>query len=196
MASAKIAGTVGRAGTGDGADGAPAPSNRADPLRRLAASYGHPGRPLGSYAGITALFNLLLAGFLLAAKLTGRPLPDRVALGDVVLGGVATHSLSRLIAKDKVLSFLRAPFARFEEAGGPAEVEEAARGRGVQRAIGELVTCPYCVALWIAALFNYGLVLRPSVTRLVGSIFSTIALADFLHLLYAAAEQVQRPPDE
>jgi Protein of unknown function (DUF1360) len=40
------------------------------------------------------------------------------------LFGVATHKLSRLLAKDKVTAPLRAPFAEFEDEGGPAEVDD------------------------------------------------------------------------
>lgn len=56
----------------------------------------------------------------LAARAAGRPLPERLSAQDVVLAGVATHKLSRLIAKDNVTSFLRAPFTRFQRAPAAA----------------------------------------------------------------------------
>jgi len=63
-----------------------------------------------------------------------------------------------------------------------------------------LVTCPYCLGLWVAAFFNYGLVLRPAETRLVGSIFTTLAIADFLQPLYVEAtdpdEETEKKPEE
>jgi hypothetical protein len=49
---------------------------------------------------------------------------------------VATHKASRLITKDRVSSTVRAPFTRFEDDARPDEVSEAARGRGLRRAIG------------------------------------------------------------
>ena len=64
---------------------------------------------------------------------------------DVALIGVATHKFSRMAAKDKVTSPFRAPFSRFLEKGSPGEIEEESRGTGVQKAIGDLVTCPYCL---------------------------------------------------
>ena len=67
-------------------------------------------------------------GGLAALHRSGRELPERVGLGDVVLVATATQKLSRLITRDRVTSFLRAPFTRYQEAAGHGEVEEAARG--------------------------------------------------------------------
>ena len=79
--------------------------------------------PLGPYAGFIVVYNAALGGTLLSARLLGRELP-RPTAGDVVLFGVATHKLSRLLAKDKVTAAIRAPFTEYEAKGGPAEVEE------------------------------------------------------------------------
>jgi len=98
------------------------------------------GRPLAAYAGLTGVYNGVFATALLAAQ-RRRPLPERIGAGDLLLLGVATHKLGRLLAKDWVTSFLRAPFTTFKGASGiPAEVSEGARGAGLQRALGELVT--------------------------------------------------------
>ncbi len=162
----------------------------------VARGYGRQDPPLGSYLGLIALFNALFGAFLLVARRAGRPVPNRIGAGDVLLLGVATHKLSRLLAKDRVLSGLRAPFTRYEEDGGPGEVEERARGSGLRKAIGELVTCPYCLGLWVAALFNYGLALRPAETRLVGSIFTTLTIADFLQPLYVETTEMGEDSEE
>jgi alpha-L-arabinofuranosidase len=69
-------------------------------------------RPLGAYTALIAAFNGLAAGGLLAAHRAGR-LPERFAASDLALAGVATYRLSRLIARDRVTSGLRAPFTRF-----------------------------------------------------------------------------------
>ncbi len=149
----------------------------------------HEHRPLASYAALSAAFGTAFAGSLGAARYAGRDLPERVGAEDVVLIGIATHKLSRLLAKDKVTSFLRAPFTRFQKASGQGEVEEAARGTGLQLAIGELVVCPYCLAQWVAAGFAVGLVAAPRLTRLVGAIYAAETLSDFLQLAYYAAEK-------
>jgi hypothetical protein len=122
------------------------------------------------------------------ARRSGRELPERVAAADLALITLATHKASRLIAKDRVTSAVRAPFTRFEEEGGPGEVEEQARGSGLRRAVGELLICPYCLGMWIAAGFAAGLVLAPRATRWLASILVTVLGSDLLQILYKKAE--------
>jgi hypothetical protein len=153
------------------------------------AGYSREYRPLAQYGVLVAVYNLLFAGFLQAAKRSGRSLPPRVGLFDVLLLGVATYKLSRLLAKDSVMSVLRAPFTEYEGPSGASEVNERPRGRGMQKALGELLTCPFCVGQWIAAMMAYGLVLAPAATRLVATIFSAVTLADFLQYGYEAVRQ-------
>lgn len=145
--------------------------------------------PLRDYAGLVALFNVLVAGGLTVAERSGRRIPDRVGAGDVVLLAIATHKLSRLVTKDRVTAFARAPFTRYERADGDGALQERARGRGLRRAIGELVTCPFCVGQWIAGAFTVGVVAAPRLTRLVAAMFTMVAVSDGLQLAYRAAEK-------
>jgi hypothetical protein len=145
-------------------------------------------RPLGGYIALMAAFNGLAAAGLLAADRTGR-LPARVSPGDLALGAVATYKLSRLLAKDRVTSGLRAPFTRFQEDGGHGEVEEEARGTGLRRAVGELLVCPNCVGQWVAAAFTAGFVAAPRGTRVVAAMFTVHAGADALQLLHGTAKE-------
>jgi hypothetical protein len=147
------------------------------------------GRPLGSYSLLTSVFSASFVGALVAAHRAGYRLPQEYGTKDIVLTGLATHKLSRLIARDKVTGFARAPFTRFQEATGHAEVDEAPRGSGVQLAIGELLVCPYCLAQWIAGAFTVGHVVAPRVTRLLTAMWSAHAIADAAQLAYSAAEQ-------
>jgi hypothetical protein len=142
-------------------------------------------RPLAAYTGLTAAFGVALGGALVALR---RRLPERIDARDLALAGIATHKLSRLLAKDKVTSFIRAPFTRYEEPAGQGELEEAPRGSGARYAIGELLVCPYCLAQWVATGFVVGLVAAPRPTRVVAGIYAAETLADFLQLAYAAAE--------
>lgn len=153
------------------------------------AGYSPHDPPLAGYAALTGAFGTLFAGSLLAARARGHRLPERVTAGDVVLMGIATHKLTRLIAKDRVTSFLRAPFTEFQESAGHGEVEEKARGTGLQRAIGELVTCPYCLGQWVAGGFAVGYVSAPRLTRLLAAMWTAEAIADAAQLAYSAAEQ-------
>ena len=156
--------------------------------RRLVAdppeqAYGDDRAPQGSYAAFVAAYNLAFAGALLGARAAGRTLPSP-GLGDIALFGVATHKLSRLLSKDKVTAPLRAPFAEFDDKGGPAEVDERPRGTGTRRAVGELVTCPYCLDQWVAGGFAVGSIFAPRATRLTASVLATVAIADFLQIGY------------
>src|SRR3954451_1099349 len=88
------------------------------PLNGYAARSERP--PLLSFAALTILFNGLLAGALVVAK-RRKAIPDKVESGDMLLVGVASHKVSRLLAKDKATSPLRAPFTEFEKKAGPSE---------------------------------------------------------------------------
>jgi hypothetical protein len=153
------------------------------------AGYADEDLPLGSYAALVGIFNGLFGALLVATRRSRGGLPDKVSSGDLLVLGLATFRLSRTLGKDKVTSFLRAPFTEYEGPGGPGEVEERPRGRGVQRAVGELLVCPYCLAQWIAAAFVYGLAIRPRATRLIASVFAVKAVADALQIAYKAAEE-------
>jgi hypothetical protein len=147
--------------------------------------YSDEPKPLRSYAGLIGVFNVIFIGGLTAR----RRFPERYSAGDVLLLGVATHKFSRLLSKDRVTSVVRAPFARYQHDAGPSEVEEEARGEGVRRAIGELLICPYCVGLWIAAAFTFSLVVAPRRTRFVATVATALAISDALHHALKAADE-------
>jgi uncharacterized protein DUF1360 len=153
------------------------------------AGYSDEEKPLLSYAALIGVFNLVFAAALFSARASGRELPARISASDILLFGTATHKLSRLMAKDKVTSVLRAPFTRYEGQGGPAEIEEEPRGKGMRRALGELLLCPYCLDQWVATGFVTGAMLAPRLTRLVASTFTVVALADFLQIVYKRGQQ-------
>ena len=136
---------------------------------------------MAAYAAVTGV----LAG---AVRLSGRRLPARIGLADLALLTVATFRVSRLLSKDPVTSPLRAPFTRFEGTSGPAELKEEVRGSGLRKAIGELVTCPFCLAQWTATAFAFGLVLAPRTTRFAAAVMTAVAGSDLLQLAYNAAE--------
>ena len=162
-------------------------ANAAKAAERISDGYDRPDRPLGGYLAIMAGYGTLMTA---AATLLARSkrMPDGLRAGDAVLLSVATHKLSRTLAKDAVASPLRAPFTRFKGAAGPGEVNEDVRGQGVQKAAGELVSCPFCLDQWVASAFVVGLAVAPRFTRFVAGTFAVRAGADFLHFAYVAAE--------
>jgi hypothetical protein len=168
-----------------------------------------PGRgfPLGAYAGFVAAYKLGLTAFLGYFE-SKRRLPARLTLGDGILLGLATHKLSRIAARDWVTSPLRAPFTRYQGPAPGGEVDEVPRGTGLRRAVGELISCPFCMGPWIAGGLMVGLVARPRITRVIMGIFAAVTTSDFLHRAYALLEsrrqeidaltaEIQRPaPDD
>jgi hypothetical protein len=144
--------------------------------------------PLAWYATFAGVFNAGLIGALAAARKSGRDLPERVAPYDLLIVGTASHKLSRLVAKDKVTAFIRAPFTRYRGSAGPAELDESPRGDGPRRAVGELLACPYCLGLWASAGFHVGMLFAPRTTRFTASILSALTISDFLQIAYKAAE--------
>ncbi len=148
--------------------------------------YGGDEDRLYSYATLMGVFNLLFAVFLLIAKGSGRDLPERVDTKDITLLGIATHKLSMIGSNDAVTSPLRAPFTEFQEKESPKKVEEQPRGKGLRRSVGELLTCQFCLGLWVASFFTYGLVLVPRVSRLIATVLTVLTLSDYLHQTYKA----------
>lgn len=157
----------------------------------VVAGYAEPQKrpPLLSYLGFMSLFGTLVSTALLLAKRQGRELPAKVSPGELLLVGTASHKLSRIVAKDKVTSPLRAPFTELEGKGGPAELEESARGSGLRKAIGELLICPYCLDMWVVTAFSIGLIFAPRLTRFIASLFSALTISDFFQIAYKAAEE-------
>jgi hypothetical protein len=170
---------------------APLVDKPAAAAREEAATYRQgEDRPLGGYLTVMAVFAALLAG---AAGLAGaqrRTLPSTMTPWDVALLAAGTHKLSRTLSKDAVTSPLRAPFTRYAGTGGPAEVMEDVRGgSGLRHAVGELVTCPFCLDMWIATGFALGLVFAPRLTRLIAGTCGALAGADLLQLAYSLLQQ-------
>lgn len=142
-------------------------------------------RPLAGYVLLMAVFSALVGGTAGLAFATGRRLPSELSALDLLLLTVGTHKLARTISKDSVTSPLRSPFTQFEESGAPAEVNEQVRKpTQITHAIGELITCPFCLGLWTATGFSIGMVFAPRLTRLIAATFSVSAGADFLQFAY------------
>ena len=145
-------------------------------------------RPLGGYVVTMSTYTALVALGSVGVRASGRRLPDRFDARDLALLAVAVHKTARLLAKDSVTSPLRAPVTRFEGPGGPSEVDEEVRAEGVGHAVGELMTCPFCLAQWLATAGMFGLVLAPRPTRFAASTMTVVAVADALQFAYTAAQ--------
>ena len=162
------------------------PPLAADSVTRNEKSYGNENAPLRGYAGLIVLFSVVAGGFLFSQK---RSLPDRIRVSDILLLGLATQKVSRVVTKSRVTSVMRAPFTKYEGSAGSGEVEERPRGRGLRRAIGELISCPFCMGTWMACAGMAGLVSRPRLTRTLASIFAVSSVADFAQQIYCRVKE-------
>lgn len=143
------------------------------------------------YAAISLTYGALLAG--LATSARGRE-PLRGA--DLLPISAATFSLSKLVAKEKVETWVREPFV--EEAPGG---RRRPKGRRLRYAVGELLTCTRCLGAW-SALGLVALNLHaPRAGRAVTSVLAASAGNDFLQTSFAylcarsnAAERDTAPP--
>ena len=131
----------------------------------------------------------LVAGGAAAVRASGTQLPERIPFGDAALLTIATFRLARRIAKDPVTAPLRAPFVKYEGTSGHAEVAEEVREHGgVKHAVGELLTCPFCLAQWVGTAFVFGYVTAPRATRLAALTMTTVAGSDVLQFVYDAIQ--------
>jgi hypothetical protein len=159
--------------------------------RRLQCRYTNGAdRPLLGYAGAMAAYAAFTGGLALLGRALGAALPRRWSAGDVLLLGSATFKASRMLSKATVTSPLRAPFTRFEGPAGGSELNESARGSGGEHAIGELVSCPFCLDVWVGTGLAAGLVMAPRPARLAAGVLTAVATADVLHLLYDAGKKL------
>jgi hypothetical protein len=144
--------------------------------------------PIRSYGVLMSLFLSLSAAFAAWFKKSGRELPERIDARDLALLTVASHKASRMIAKDRVATPIRAPFAEYQDDAGPAEVSEQPRGTGLRRAIGELLICPFCLGMWFSAILTAGLLVAPRFTRWISTVLVTFFGSELLQIAYKRAE--------
>jgi hypothetical protein len=143
------------------------------------------------YAALSAGYGALLGALVLGA----REQADPVVRQEIPALGLATFALSKLIAKEKVETWMREPF-----------VEETPQGRrpkgtGMRYAIGELLSCTRCVGAWSSLGLVALRVTRPREARVVTAVLATSALNDFLQTGFTwacarANERSVRSPGE
>jgi hypothetical protein len=155
---------------------------------------------LTGYADSMAVYVASVTGLLALGRATGRQLPEHYSLRDLTLGGIATHKLTRLLSRASVTSPLRAPFTQFEEAAGSGEhVEKPRDGHGVRHTVGELLTCPFCLAQWVATGLVMGYATAPRATRLAALTMTMVAGSDVLQFVYDAIQKgvlTQEEPED
>jgi len=140
---------------------------------------------LHGFAGSLTMYAAAVAATVLLGRATRQTLPRRYEPADLVIGALATHKAARLLSKASVASPLRAPFTEFVEPAGSGEHHEEARGdQGVRHVVGELITCPFCLSVWIGSAYVAGLVFAPRPTRALGAVMTVVAGSDITQHVY------------
>jgi hypothetical protein len=138
-----------------------------------------PGRP--PYASYATLLGTFAVGLGVASRVS-RPERELRAI-DLASLGLATFKAARTMSHDEVTSFLRQPFVVEEAHEGEGETPA---GTGMQRAVGELVTCTRCIGTWIAAGLASSLAVTPRFGRLLVWSLDAAAINDFLQAGFTA----------
>ena len=124
------------------------------------------------YAALNAVYGALLAALVVATRERGRREP--IETRELVPLAAATFALSKVIAREKIGTWMRDPFVEVDHG------QRQPRGRGLRRAVGELVTCTRCVGAW-SALVVVGLrVADPAAGRTVVNVLAASAANDWL----------------
>lgn len=147
--------------------------------------------PLAGYSALLAAY-VAIFGTLSKIVWSRRRQPEQVSVRDALLFGVATHKIGRILTKDRVTSPLRAPFTEYQKSTGGGEVEERSRGEGLRRATGDLLTCQWCIAPWVAASLYMTFLISPPAARLIAAPSTSVAVSDFLQHLYSGVKRVSQ----
>lgn len=134
--------------------------------------------PHGAYGTIAGVF----FGGLATVAMLSRRSPPGTALELAALAA-ATFKASRALSRERVGSFIRQPFVEGEADVGE---DESPAGSGMQRAVGELVTCPRCLGTWVAAGLASTQLLTPRFGRLLTWTLGASAANDFLQAGFTA----------
>ncbi len=125
-----------------------------------------------NYATLSAGYGALLGGVAVAWRDRGA---DPVRPAELPMLGLATFSLAKLVAKEKVESWVRAPFVEERDDGA-----REPKGTGLRYAVGELLSCTRCVGTW-SALGLVGLrLLRPREAQVLVPVLASAAVNDWL----------------
>jgi hypothetical protein len=147
-------------------------------------------RPLGGYALMMSTYGVLTSAAV-CALWRRRDRVRAVRPFDLLLLGLATQHLARLISKDGVTAPLRSPFTVFEGPAGEGEVDEKVVGSGLRHAVGEFLSCPFCLGQWVATGLVAGKVAAPELTTAAVTTLATAQVSDYLHLAYGSIRRRQ-----
>ncbi|MDF9817011.1 DUF1360 domain-containing protein [Streptomyces sp. SPB162] len=146
-------------------------------------------RSHGGHLGAVVGFAGYTAGWTMLQRRSGRPLPAAPGPWELLLTATATFRLSRLIGKASVTRPLRAPFTEVEGAGAPAELNETPREEPGRKTVGELISCPFCLSVWIVTGFVGARAVWPEATRTATGALTALTVSDALQFGYSVLSE-------
>jgi Protein of unknown function (DUF1360) len=133
-----------------------------------------PTKPV-DYAALSAGYGALLGAVVLGA----RQHPDPLLREEIPALALATFALSKLVAKEKVETWVREPFVEDTPQG------RRPKGTRLRYAVGELLSCTRCIGAWSSLGLVALRVTRPREAKVVTTVLATSALNDFLQTGFA-----------
>ncbi len=123
------------------------------------------------YAALNAVWMSLAAALLVGSR--GRAADDPITNRELIPMAAATFAVSKAVARERIGTWVREPFVDETEGQQP-------KGKGLRRAVGELVTCTRCVGTWSALGVVALRVLNPEAGRTVNMVLASSAANDWL----------------
>jgi hypothetical protein len=141
------------------------------------------------YAKLNAVYGALFLA-VLAGTRSRQESDDPIPVRELLPLGAATFALSKVIAREKIGTWVREPFVEQDDG------QRRPRGNRFRGAVGELITCTRCVGAW-SALGIVGLrVADPRSGRVVTNVLAASALNDWLQagfkMLTSEANEVEK----
>ena len=105
---------------------------------------------------------------------------DELSTVDFILMTLATWRLTRLFVYDNITKFIREQFFDVVKAGKGYTLEKPKVGP--RRTLADLLTCPWCMGVWAAAVVIFFYLVTPYATYPI-MLLALSAVATFLQLL-------------
>jgi hypothetical protein len=114
------------------------------------------------------------------------------SLPELVILGLASHRVGRMLAYERVGEPFREPFTATVPDESGVDDTVVARGRGVRWVVGELVSCPTCVATWAALAMALMRRFAPGTTTVLIGSLATAGVAEVVNGLSERLEWTAR----
>lgn len=147
------------------------------------------------YIPLASTFTAVIA---MLTRYTGDRTDEELAPIDIAQLGLATYTVSRVVAKEKAGAFIREPFVepRDEQADEVDPDQQRPAGNGVRAALGELLLCTRCIGMWVAAALTFFRLLWPRESKIVMPLLSAAAVNNLLQAGHATLANVANALDE